>query len=122
MTAPPAPPNVFRVEVDDVAPDFAVDAGPVIRDARARIHRLGIQLGVSPVETSRFGHFQALLMSMIVNLEDAGSRRLHAYGEVAPGVGDAVDPAIEEIRRLVVQVAARLQRSAPNERINEETG
>lgn len=122
MAVPSAPPNVFRVEVDDVAPDFAAEMGPVIEDARARIHRLGAQLGVSPAETSRFGHFQALLMSMIVNLEDAGSRGLRAYGDVDPGVGEALDPAIEQIRRLLVQVAARLQRSRPGAGTREEKG
>lgn len=112
MAVPARALGLLRSARDDVSPEVA-RAAELVADARAAIDRLARSLGLAGMTVSRHHRFQALLMSMIVILEDAGSRGLRGFGPVDDSVRRSVDPELERIRILLVRIRAMLGDAVP---------
>ena len=111
-TAPPSR-GILRVEQDDLPPDYAASIHADLRDLRARIHSLVHRLELQPSERSRRRRTLALLLTMIVQLEDAGSSGLRGYGPVDASVPAHLDPALAAMRSALQRMGAVLEPSGP---------
>jgi hypothetical protein len=108
--------GVRRRDVADLPDAFMQEAPAAIAEVRTKIARLADLLGLEEVGVSRRQQARARLLSMVVHLEDAGSRGLRGYGAVDPSVREHMDPVIEEIRLAVLATWRLLIDHADGER------
>ncbi len=105
---PPSPPGILGHEADDLPQGFSEAIAADAHAVRAELRLLVESLGLARTERSRRKRIRALLVSMIVNLEDAGSRGLRGYGPMDERIGQAIDPALDAIRSRLVRIARLL--------------
>ncbi|MGE0353036.1 MAG: hypothetical protein AB7I33_11905 [Gemmatimonadales bacterium] len=110
IEAPPRAAGVLGPETNDLPPGFAHEAAGELAGARRLLRELIGQLGLAPAPRSRRQRVRALLSSMIVNLEDAGSRGLRGYGPVTDGIRRNLDPPLQAIRSRLIRAAEALDR------------
>jgi hypothetical protein len=108
--------GVRRRDVSDLPAALVREAPAAIAEVRTKIARLAELLGLEEVTVSRRQQARARLLSMVVHLEDAGSRGLRGYGAVDPSVREHMDPVIEEIRLAVLATWRLLIDHADGER------
>lgn len=110
-----APPSaaILRIERDDLPADYAAAIRDDLRELRAQIQSLGHRLELRPSERSRRRRTLALLLGMIVELEDAGSGGLQAYGPVDPSVPMHLDPTLRAMRAALQRMGSTLEATTP---------
>jgi hypothetical protein len=111
-TAPPSR-AILRIEQDDLPPDYAASIRDDLHELRERIHALVHRLELQPSERSRRRRTLALLLTMIVQLEDAGSSGLRGYGPVDASVPAHLDPALAAMRTALQRMGAVLEGTGP---------
>lgn len=98
------PPGPLAKVANDLPPGFDSAIEQPLNRARAALEALIAALDLQAPDGSARRSIQALVMSSLVILEDAGTRNLHGYGKIHPSLHDLLDPALsrihEEIRAI----------------------
>lgn len=93
------PPARRTLTIDEA--DLPARFGDRIRPEVARLRRdidvLAARFGLEPERRSRLRRVQALLAAAAVQIEDAGSRALLAYGPVERDLAPQLDPVLDDI-------------------------
>lgn len=109
---PAATPGILASEADDLPPEFARSVATDAEAAREELRGLVERLDLAGTQRSRRKRLRALLVSMIVNLEDAGSRGLRGYGPMNGEISQAIDPVLQAIRERLVRIAGVLDQGS----------
>jgi hypothetical protein len=104
--------RLLRTDVADLPADFGHRIQPEIDSIRRSIGTLAERFGLEPDRQSRFRRAQAVLVTAAVEIEDATSRALRAYGPVDAAVSRELDPLLEDIGRALRAMIAALLASA----------
>jgi hypothetical protein len=109
--------RLLRTDLADLPADFGRRIQPEIDSIRQTIGALAHRFGLEPDRRSRFRRAQAVLATAAVEIEDATSRALHAYGPVDAALSEELDPLLEEIGCALRAMTAALLASAghPNQ-------
>lgn len=102
----------LRTDVADIPADFGRRIQPEIDRIRRTIGALADRFGLEPDRRSRFRRAQAVLVTAAVEIDDATSRALRAYGPVDAAVSGELDPLLEDIGRALQAMTAALLASA----------
>ena len=89
----------------DLPPRFTQEGPEVIDAARRQLAALAQMLSLRPRVESRRRICRALITSDLNGLTDATSARLRGFGAVDPSIGTHLDPALEQLRATVSQLA-----------------
>ena len=106
------PPSLLKVTVDDLPDGYRALARESIAQLRAKIAALYEALELKPRRVSRSRLIGATLRAEAVRVEDSLSRQLRGYGNVDSSVVERLDPALQDIARLLHTLAYRLQASS----------
>ena len=105
---------MLRTDVPNLPANFGRRIQPEIDRIRRIIGALAELFGLEQDRRSRFRRAQAVLVTAVVEIADATSRALRAYGPVDPAVSRELDPLLEDIGRALRAMTAALLASAPN--------
>ena len=83
----------------DVPSHFARSTAPLIASLRRRITTLAQAMALEPRRPSTRRTIRALLTAQIVHLQDSGSQRLRAYGNVDRSIPERLDPELDALVR-----------------------
>jgi hypothetical protein len=92
----------------DLPTDFSRAIAAELKRARAQFSALAVSLGLERGERSRAREIQGLLVTMIVQAEEASSRGLRGYGPVDPSLPSVLDVRLDEIRVAFLRILACL--------------
>ncbi|HLG06678.1 MAG TPA: hypothetical protein VI383_11085, partial [Gemmatimonadales bacterium] len=102
-------PNAIVVEANDLPDRFIRQAGPMLAELESRIAGLAARFGVPHRERSRYRWVRAVLSLSIDNLEDTRAGALHPYGGVNPGLAEALDPGLKDLKDRLRALLALLE-------------
>jgi hypothetical protein len=103
----------------DVPDGFAEAARVPLGRARAALADLVAALSLEPRQTSAFRTIQALVVSSLVVLEDAGAKYLRGYGPIHPALPQTLEPGLRRIHEEVAAIGELLAASPSRTRIGE---
>lgn len=89
--------RTLTIDQADLPPGFSARISPELERIRQAIGTLAARFGLEPERRSRLRRVQALLLGAVVQIDDAGSRSLRAYGSVEPGLPLQLDPVLDDI-------------------------
>ena len=98
----------LRLELADLPTDFSRAIAAELERARAQFSALAVSLGLERRERSRAREIQGLLVTMIVQADEAASRGLRGYGPVDPSLPPVLDTSLDEIRAAFIRILACL--------------
>jgi len=84
--------RMLLTDVADLPAEFGVRIQPEVDRIRSAIRVLASRFGLEPDHRSRFRRAQAVLVTAAVEIEDATSRALRAYGPVDAALSAELDP------------------------------
>ena len=99
---------------DDLPPGFVGRAPEIAERIRLTAAPLVEWLEIVPEPHSLRRHLTAVAIVAAINVEDSGSRGLRGYGTVDPADAARIDPVIDQLRRLLYQIAAQVSGDPPS--------
>ncbi len=93
--------RILRLDLADIPAEFGLRIQPEVARIRRGLETLAARFGLEPDRRSRLRRAQALLVTAMVEIEDATSRALKAYGPVDASLPQQLDPVLEEISRAL---------------------
>ena len=99
--------------IRDLPPGFDEAVTAPLARARGIIGELAATLRLRPNQSSARRTVQSLVLSSLVVLEDAFSRRLRGYGAIHPQLPGMLDPGLTRLHAEVAAIAEALRTLAP---------
>ena len=98
-----------------VSADMPVGTVPAFQRSFARVRQTiagaAKDLGLHQRHESRRRWAQAVLLAMIIRLEDTYAGKLRGYGEVSRGLPDILDPAVDAVKQALEEAHAAVSGS-----------
>lgn len=106
-----------RTYDQDLPPEFAASAAPLLESIREQMGALRNILGIQPQHRSTERAVKALLTAELVRLDDSYARKLGGYGAVDQRAQNIIDPILDEIRSSLVALLDSLGSSTQRRRV-----
>jgi hypothetical protein len=103
--------RALAVDEFDLPAGFNDRVRPEFERIRRSLETLAARCGLEPERRSRRRRVQALLIAAVVEVADADSRGLAAYGPVDPGLSGQLDPLVEDIGNALGAILSTLEAS-----------
>jgi hypothetical protein len=102
-------------QIDDISPALGPAIHGSLADVDATLAEIVATFQLVPPAASSLSTVQAMVVSSLVVVEDATSRRLRGYGPVHPGLPALLDPLLDRLHRQLREIVEALPRGPAGE-------
>lgn len=98
--------GALTIVEDDLPPDFAARAQPLVAATRRLVSELAAHLRLGPRRISRRRRVHAMVTAGIIRIDDSSPEELRGYGALDPRFISEVGPALASIRSSLEALSA----------------